>query len=1132
MRNLLVLLTIILLTTNAGLFAQDAENVELVGMYEHQFNMDWNSSCDIDIQNGYAYLTMSAIRSLFVYDLSTPANPRFAGSYRDSLFSCQSVSVSGDFAYLGKNRLLDGSDSIVELQVLDISSPENPTPLSSCFLDTCELLVWEESHLDVSVFGNYAYVMYNVREPRNGILKIVDISDPENLEVIWTSAQARIIQDFYISGEIAYLSTYDNENRNSQLLFLNVSNPAEPDSITVLEIEGYVSTVFIEDDLAFVFGDNLNIINISDPQNPEIIGEAENQRGFRLKNNLFVEGDFVFLVSGDWWDGGRSPERDGEMGAITAFDVSDPTEPQEIGYIETGSGLISIYVSGDWVYTTDMYGNLYVFDVSNPSEITMRNAYKSRTPSVVCVSGDYAYVAAGDAGLVILDVTDPENPVETGYINLEEMSIGQVIVEQDIVYVSTYGRVLIFCIDVSNAETPQVLSCYDTESFNNEDTNLRVSNGYVYYVDGNWLKIVAFSDPRNPEEIGEFETIPEIRNLFISNDYAYIIDSSDDLTVLDVVDPEEIILMDTCEIGWYLSDVFVAGDYAYITSNRERRFSQYEGLYTVDISNPENISLTGFLHLPSGAGSVYVSGDTACITDDEGIIIVDVSDANHPAKVGFSTTPGSSKDVFYSEDLIYVADESNLGIYRYEMEGSFLSLSSNLLDFDIFPICRSPERTLLLRNLGIEPLTVSNISTQGADFRSDFTSEIVLEPNAREEVTVTLETDEDGVSEGVLIIDSTDPRENIGRVNLTGAGIRGYYFDTPGYAKDVFISGSHAYVADGSMGLRIIDISIPENLEEIGFCDPSGLPKTVFVEGDFAYLAPTGEGFGGLSIIDVSNPENLEEVGFYDMHESMDSVIDIIVLGNYAYIATYSPVFWNCYLFVIDISDPTNPVRRGRFGPIASESDHVRISISGDICYFFNRGELILVVDISNPNRPQMINRINTLGENLDIFVSDEIAYVAVGINGLRIIDVSNPRQSELLGVFNTPESAHGVFVDRNTAYVIDGENSLLVIDVTDPANPALIDSYWTPDAKRVHVSGSYAYVVNGSDGLAMLGLSDEWGVEPNFILHPLSFILHPLPRFPQPLQLKNHNRICPAIRVAGLPEPLQPVRAEGRGAG
>ena len=75
--------------------------------------------------------------------------------------------------------------------------------------------------------------------------------------------------------------------------------------------------------------------------------------------------------------------------------------------------------------------------------------------------------------------------------------------------------------------------------------------------------------------------------------------------------------------------------------------------------------------------------------------------------------------------------------------------------------------------------------------------------------------------------------------------------DTPGNANDVKVVGGLAFVADGSAGLQIIDISTPDAPFIVGSFDTPGEAWGVAVQGDTAYIA---DGDSGLQIIDVSNP--------------------------------------------------------------------------------------------------------------------------------------------------------------------------------------------------------------------------------------------------------------------------------------
>ncbi|MBK9137540.1 MAG: hypothetical protein IPM17_02055 [Verrucomicrobia bacterium] len=63
---------------------------------------------------------------------------------------------------------------------------------------------------------------------------------------------------------------------------------------------------------------------------------------------------------------------------------------------------------------------------------------------------------------------------------------------------------------------------------------------------------------------------------------------------------------------------------------------------------------------------------------------------------------------------------------------------------------------------------------------------------------------------------------------------------------------------------------------------------------------------------------------------------------------------------------------------------------------------------------------------------------------------------------------AEGVAVSGHYAYVADGWEGLQVIDVSDPAHPVRVGGYNTPGrAQGVAVSGHYAYVADGWGGLA-----------------------------------------------------------------
>ena len=70
-----------------------------------------------------------------------------------------------------------------------------------------------------------------------------------------------------------------------------------------------------------------------------------------------------------------------------------------------------------------------------------------------------------------------------------------------------------------------------------------------------------------------------------------------------------------------------------------------------------------------------------------------------------------------------------------------------------------------------------------------------------------------------------------------------------------------AFVADGSGGLQVVDISDPASPGIVGSVNPAGSQMDVAVQGDFAYLASDD---WGLQVVDVSNPALPVERGYVD----------------------------------------------------------------------------------------------------------------------------------------------------------------------------------------------------------------------------------------------------------------------------
>jgi len=92
----------------------------------------------------------------------------------------------------------------------------------------------------------------------------------------------------------------------------------------------------------------------------------------------------------------------------------------------------------------------------------------------------------------------------------------------------------------------------------------------------------------------------------------------------------------------------------------------------------------------------------------------------------------------------------------------------------------------------------------------------------------------------------------------------------------------------------------------------------------------------------------------------------------------------------------------------------------------------------------------------------------------MEILDCSVPTSPVVLGRTFLLSPGGGIALSGSYAYVADGGDGLRVIDVSDPTNPVEVGFYDTWDwAQGVAVSGSYAYVAAGGDGLRVIDVSD-----------------------------------------------------------
>lgn len=145
----------------------------------------------------------------------------------------------------------------------------------------------------------------------------------------------------------------------------------------------------------------------------------------------------------------------------------------------------------------------------------------------------------------------------------------------------------------------------------------------------------------------------------IAGNYAYVVrNNSSEFVVVDIstlASPSEVT---TLSLSGSLSNIFVAGDYAYVTSN-----SNSAELQIIDISNPASPSQVGAYN-DSGnndPNGVYVVGNTTymAFSGNDEFVVVNTTVPASPAGLGSLNLSGSSEEVVVSGNYAYVSSSNN-----------------------------------------------------------------------------------------------------------------------------------------------------------------------------------------------------------------------------------------------------------------------------------------------------------------------------------------------------------------------------------------------------------------------------------------------------------------------------------------
>ncbi len=563
-------------------------------------------------------------------------------------------------------------------------------------------------------------------------------------------------------------------------------------------------------------------------------------------------------------------------------------------------------------------------------------------PEHISIQGNYAFIAEGNAGLEIVDISNASNPIKAGSYNTNSF-VYQVKPSANYAYVAadTAGlRIL----NIQNMNNISLVANYTMKTIvANSPTIARVThlalfNDYVYVIGGDSARmdIIDTTKPILPSSYPMFSYTDAITDVVQYDNYLFLANSLLGLNIIDENSflPPYLINLPVNNP----TSISVLGVTAYIIDA--------SGLKIIDISNPKAPQLLGTYLSSAYLGTVSVSGDIAYVTKvansttNGGLLIINVSNPASPILLSQYAPPTiSGGDVSISDSIAYVTN--NKGLTTIDVSDPF------------------------------KPFLLGVYSAQGSIYCGKISGNMGF-------LTGYFQTVEGNVF-GIQIIDVTYPKTPLLLDTISG--------DTSKIGIGIGISEAMLYVTTDSI-LKIIDVCNPTPVF-VGSYTPDNAAKLGF-KSNYNSLTSTYNAVTSINsttnllyVLSATNSTYVFSTQSSKSRFSMSqSAVRVAANNNYAYVADIKKL-----LHVIDVSNSLIPVEVGSYNLLNAAQS---MMLSGDFLYIAEGRQGIEIVDVSDPLNPVLSGKITagiTDAQTLNI-INNQFLYVGDAVAGLIVFDI------------------------------------------------------------------------------------------------------------------------------------------------
>ncbi|MBN2829353.1 MAG: hypothetical protein JXR56_03410 [Candidatus Cloacimonetes bacterium] len=313
--------------------------------------------------------------------LGTDSNPSlYASSVTDTLYAITNLSTSTQ--YFWKIAASDGEFE-TESPVWSFTTGITAGAWSLDIVGTCSV-----------PYGIYGMDYHNgivYGADRGSGLLIINVNNPHSPFINGSINTPNFCYDVFYDNGFAY--TVDLE---WGMQISNVSNPIVPQYVGYGNTPGNAEGIWVESGYAYIADSDmgLQIFDLQNQSSPQLVGNYDTNGS---AHQVCVVDGYAYIA-------------DQENGLVVV-DVSDPANPQYVTTSTVTPQAVDVFASGNYLYVCTGE-ELEIFNISSPtSPIPVSSCAVDGFAYSCYVEDSFAIVAAGDGGVAIIDVSDPNSPV-------------------------------------------------------------------------------------------------------------------------------------------------------------------------------------------------------------------------------------------------------------------------------------------------------------------------------------------------------------------------------------------------------------------------------------------------------------------------------------------------------------------------------------------------------------------------------------------------------------------------------------------------------------------------------------------------------------------------------------------------